>query len=75
MVYCINTVGTRLYKGMNLAKCADGNGHGTHVAGIIAASPNNVGVAGVAPRVWLVAVRVLSDSGIGFHSDIAEDIV
>jgi subtilisin len=75
VVYCINTVGTRLYKGTDLAKCADRNGHGTHVAGIIAASLNNVGVAGVAPRVWLVAVKVLSDSGSGYYSDIAEGIV
>ena len=75
MVYCIYTVGTRLYKGTNLANCADRNGHGTHVAGIIAASLNNVGVAGVAPKVRLVAVKVLSDSGSGYYSDIAEGIV
>jgi subtilisin len=66
---------TELYKGMNSGKCADRNGHGTHVAGIIVASLNNVCVAGVAPKVRLAAVKVLSDSGIGFHSDIAEDIV
>jgi len=75
VVHCINTVGPRLYKGTKLGKCADRNGHGTHVAGVIAASLDNVGVAGVAPRVRLVAVKVLSDSGIGFHSDIAEGIV
>jgi Subtilisin-like serine proteases len=75
VMYCINTVGPRLYKGMNLGKRADRNGHGTHAAGVIAASLDNVGVAGVAPRVRLVAVKVLSYSGIGFHSDIAEGIV
>jgi subtilisin family serine protease len=75
VVYCIYTVGTRLYKGTDLAKCADRNGHGTHVAGIIAASLDNVGVAGVAPKVRLVAVKVLSDSGSGYYSDIAEGIV
>jgi subtilisin len=75
VMYYINTVGPRLYKGMNLGRCADRNGHGTHVAGVITASLDNVGVAGVAPRVRLVAVKVLSDSGIGFHSDIAEGIV
>jgi subtilisin len=64
-------VGTRLYKGTNLGRCADRNGHGTHVAGIIAASLNNVGVAGVAPKVR----QVLSDSGSGYYSDVAEGIV
>jgi len=75
VVYCTNTVGTRLYKGTNLGRCADRNGHGTHVASIIAASLNNVGVAGVAPKVRLVAVKVLSDSGSGFYNDNAEGIV
>ncbi|MEM4024325.1 S8 family peptidase, partial [Pyrobaculum sp.] len=55
--------------------CADRNGHGTHVAGIIAASLDNVGVAGVAPKVKLIAVKVLSDSGSGYYSDIAEGII
>jgi subtilisin family serine protease len=58
-----------------LGRCADRNGHGTHVAGIIAASLNNVGVAGVAPKVRLVVVKVLSDSGSGYYSDVAEGIV
>ncbi|MEZ0319274.1 MAG: S8 family peptidase [Pyrobaculum sp.] len=75
VIYCIYTVGTRLYKGTNLKNCADRNGHGTHVAGIIAASLNNIGVAGVAPKVRLIAVKVLSDSGSGYYSDIAEGIV
>ncbi|MEM1598041.1 MAG: S8 family peptidase [Pyrobaculum sp.] len=75
VTYCINTVGTRLYKGTNLKNCADRNGHGTHVAGIIAASLNNASVAGVAPKVRLIAVKVLSDSGSGYYSDIAEGIV
>jgi len=75
VVYCINTAGTRLYKGTNLGRCADMKGHGTHVAGIIAASLDNVGVAGVAPKVRLVAAKVLSDSGSGYYSDIAEGIV
>ncbi|MEM3835749.1 S8 family peptidase [Pyrobaculum sp.] len=75
VVYCIYTVGTRLYKGTNLGNCADRNGHGTHVAGIIAASLDNVGVAGVAPKVKLIAVKVLSDSGSGYYSDIAEGII
>jgi subtilisin family serine protease len=43
----------------------DGNGHGTHVAGTIAAKDNNFGVVGVAPGARLWAVRVLNSSGSG----------
>ena len=43
----------------------DGNSHGTHCAGTIAAAINGVGVVGVAPRASLYAVKVLSNSGSG----------
>ena len=68
-------MGTRLYRGINLRNFVDRNGHGTHVAGIIAASLDNYRVAGVVPKVRLIAVKVLSDSGSGYYSDIAEGIV
>jgi subtilisin len=48
----------------------DGNGHGTHVAGTIAARDNTVGVVGVAPQATLYAVRVLNNSGSGSWSSI-----
>ncbi|WP_428261414.1 S8 family serine peptidase [Haliangium sp.] len=48
----------------------DGNGHGTHVAGTIAAIDNNVGVVGVAPGSTVVAVQVLSKSGSGSTSGV-----
>lgn len=44
---------------------ADGNGHGTHVAGTVAALDNDLGVVGVAPGARLWAVRVLNDKGSG----------
>jgi len=75
VVYCINTLGSTTYKGTNLANCMDRNGHGTHVAGIIAATINGVGVAGVAPNVSIVAVKVLNDYGTGTVTDIAEGII
>src|SRR5829696_2824083 len=48
----------------------DGNGHGSHVAGTIAARDNDIGVVGVAPGARLWAVRVLNNQGSGFTSDI-----
>src|SRR3989344_7242004 len=48
----------------------DGNGHGTHVAGTIAALDNGVGVVGVAPEAKLWAVRVLNNSGGGTWSTV-----
>jgi len=48
----------------------DKNGHGTHVAGTVAALNNDFGVVGAAHSTGLYAVRVLSSSGSGFVSDI-----
>lgn len=43
----------------------DGNGHGTHVAGTIAAIDNNLDVVGVAANAYVCSVRVLDNSGSG----------
>ena len=48
----------------------DGNGHGTHVAGTIAAIDNDCDVVGVAPGATVVAVRVLGNSGFGSWSGV-----
>src|SRR3989344_2294464 len=48
----------------------DRNGHGTHVAGTIAALDNSIGVVGVAPEAKLWAVRVLNNSGSGTWSSV-----
>ena len=47
--------------------------HGTHVAGIIAAESNSIGITGVAPNVKISPVRVLGVNG-GSESDIAAGI-
>ena len=44
---------------------SDGNGHGTHVAGTIAAKDNGQDVVGVAANAYVCAVRVLDNSGSG----------
>ena len=49
---------------------SDDNGHGTHVAGTIAAQKNGNGVVGVAPGVKLYAYKVLNASGSGYWSDL-----
>lgn len=54
----------------------DNHGHGTHVAGIIAASTNNkVGVAGMSWGAQVLAVKVLGADGAGSDCDIALGIV
>lgn len=47
---------------------SDGNGHGTHVAGTVAARDNGSNIVGVAPGAPLWAVRVLSSNGSGYLS-------
>jgi subtilisin family serine protease len=46
----------------------DKQSHGTHVAGIVGALDNGIGVVGVAPGVRLWAVKILNDSGFGYIS-------
>ena len=53
----------------------DGNGHGTHVTGIVGATKDNgIGISSVAPRATLLAIRVLDDDGRGSDADVAAGI-
>jgi len=63
------SVGSKSYSAVSRT-AADDNGHGTHVAGIIAALNNTVGVVGVAPQAKVYAVKVLDRSGSGTDSSI-----
>lgn len=54
----------------NDASPDDLNGHGSHVAGTIAALDNAIGVIGVAPGASVVAVRVLDRRGSGSTSGV-----
>jgi len=54
----------------------DMNGHGTFVAGIIAANINNgIGIAGISPNCRLLNVKVADDKGYCRGSDVARGIV
>lgn len=63
----VNTINAR--RGWN-----DDNGHGSHVAGIVAALDNSQGVIGGAPKADLYAIKVLNSSGSGYYSDIIEGL-
>ncbi|MBO8175072.1 MAG: S8 family peptidase [Thermococcus sp.] len=54
----------------NPALYKDRDGHGTHVAGIVAALNNEIGVVGVAPEVEIYAIKVLGNGGVGSWSDL-----
>lgn len=63
------------YNAISVLKSAnDDNGHGSHVAGIIAAVDNNIGVIGASHGVSLLAVKVLDRRGSGYISDIIEGL-
>jgi thermitase len=54
----------------------DVNGHGTHVAGIIAANiDNGIGIAGAAPNTKLLNVKVAQDDGVVWAGNLAKGII
>jgi subtilisin family serine protease len=61
-------------KAVDVNKWDDDNGHGTHVAGIVAAVDNEIGVIGVAPEANLWAIKALDRNGSGYISDVIAGI-
>lgn len=59
---------TFVTSGKDSKSANDGNGHGTHVAGTVAALDNNLGVIGVASGASVVALKVLDSRGSGSFS-------
>ena len=66
----VSTTFSRNFTTSNQARWNDDNGHGTHVAGIIGARDNTIGMVGTAPNVNLIAIKVLNRSGSGSNSNI-----
>ncbi len=68
----VNTSLSRTFiaRGPDARNGNDLNGHGTHVAGTIAAIDNNFGVVGVAAGAQVVAVKVLDRRGSGTYSNV-----
>jgi len=70
----------RLVEGYNVytegSDADDDVGHGTHVAGIIAAEINNYeGIAGIAPHTRIMPVKVLDSTGAGSTYAVAQGII
>ncbi|TNE74340.1 S8 family peptidase [bacterium] len=61
---------TFITSGKDSRDADDGNGHGTHCAGTVAALNNSIGVIGVAPGATVVAVKVLDSRGSGAYSSV-----
>jgi len=64
--------------GMNVVNPSKGpwddNGHGTHVAGIISAENNEIGMVGVAPESKIIPVKVLNKQGNGDLVSVSKGI-
>lgn len=65
---------TMFTSGKDSKSADDGNGHGTHVAGTIAALDNSEGVVGVAAGASVVGVKVLGSRGSGSYSGIIDGV-
>jgi hypothetical protein len=60
--------------GLNPNLFNDEHGHGTHVAGIISAQDNGVGVVGTCPGIPIHAIKVLDRNGMGTLSSIIDGL-
>lgn len=62
------------YNAISNRPVKDLNGHGTHVAGTIAALNNSFGLVGAAPKVKLYAVKSFDKTGSAYTSDIVQGL-
>ncbi len=57
------------------AAVSDDNGHGTFVAGIIAATHNDIGIKGLYDYARIIPVKVMDGNGLGTYEDAANGII
>lgn len=50
------------------------NGHGTHIAGILGAKDNNIGVVGIVPGIPIIAIKVFGTSGRTETSTVLKEL-
>ena len=62
------------FTSQNPKDIADENGHGTHVAGIIAANKNKIGVVGIAPKCELYIAKAFDSDGISETKNVVNAI-
>ena len=68
--YCATVLTKGVKQKISIGDCDDKNGHGTHVAGTIAALDNEIGVIGVAPTTDIYMIKAFGPSGSAYISDI-----
>jgi len=54
---------------------SDDHGHGTFVAGIIAASANDIGIKGLYEHAQIIPVKVIDENGLGTYEDVSKGII
>ncbi len=57
------------------ADASDDHGHGTFVAGIVAAASNDIGIKGLYDHAQIIPVKVVGENGLGTYEDVAAGIL
>lgn len=67
-------ISSKSYVASDAGSLDDTHGHGTSIAGLIAAAANNEGIVGIAPQAQIMAVKVEQSTGVIYNSTVANGI-